>query len=421
MNSHQSPQPKRIRVVRIIDRLNIGGPTKHVTWLTAGLDAEEFETTLIIGTVPPTEGDMGEYARAAGIRPILIKEMSRELGLSDAIVAYKLWRLLRQIQPDIIHTHKAKAGAVGRTAAMLYRWLTPSSLWFRPRPCRVAHTYHGHVFHSYYGGLKTKLIVAIERTLARLCTDRIITISEQQRREIHEDFSVGHPAQFRVIPLGIECEEASHVRPSKSLRAEYGIQPDEFAVGIVGRLCEVKNHAMFLQAVACLLKTAPTLGARTKFFVLGDGHLREELETLSQSLGIANQVIFTGFRNDVVALYEELDLVALTSLNEGTPLTLIEAMNGGCAIVSTEVGGVVDIMGQRRAAVNGLQQWEHGLTVPSGDVSAFARALEYLLERTTLRQKMGIQGRTFVRSHLSRERLVRDVSNLYREMLTLND
>lgn len=412
-------QPKKLplRVVRIIDRLNVGGPTKHVTWLTAGLDAEEFETTLITGTVPPTEGDMTAYARAAGITPIIIPEMSRELGLRDLVVIFKLWRTLQRLQPTIIHTHKAKAGAAGRIAAWLYRWLTVSSLWLRPRHCKVMHTFHGHIFHSYYGPAKTKLFVAIERALAWLCTDCIITISEQQRREINEDFGVGRRAQFRVIPLGIECDEAQRVRPLQSLRAEYGIKDDELTVGIVGRLCEVKHHTMFLAAVARLSQNNPQLYQRTRFLLLGDGHLRAELERQAEHLGIAERVIFTGFRDDAIALYEELDLVALTSLNEGTPLTLIEAMNSGCAVLSTEVGGVIDILGQRGEQRDGFSLWEHGITTPKEDAAAFARALEYLLEQTSIRQEMGTQGRTFVRAHLSRERLIRDIGTIYRELV----
>ena len=406
-----------IRVVRIIDRLNVGGPTKHVTWLTAGLVAEEFETTLITGTVPPTEGDMTAYARAAGIKPLIIPEMSRELGLRDVIVIFKLWRTLQQLHPTIIHTHKAKAGAAGRIAAWLYRWLTISSLWLRPRRCWVVHTFHGHIFHSYYGPAKTKVFVAIERALAWLCTDRIITISEQQRREINEDFGVGQREQFRVIPLGIECEEAQRLRPLQTLRAEYGINDDELIVGIVGRLCEVKHHAMFLAAVARLSQDSPLLYQRTRFLLIGDGHLRDELEQQAQRLGINERVVFTGFRDDAVALYEDLDVVALTSLNEGTPLTLIEAMNSGCAVLSTEVGGVIDIFGQRREQRDGFYLWEHGITTPKEDVAAFARALQYLLEQTSLRQEMGARGRAFVRSHLSRERLIRDIETIYHELV----
>jgi glycosyltransferase involved in cell wall biosynthesis len=406
-------QNERIRVVRIIDRLNIGGPSKHVTWLSAGLDPSQFETVLITGTVPPGEGDMIYFARAAGVSPIVIKEMSRELGLSDLLVIAKLLGLLFKLKPRIVHTHKAKAGATGRIAATLYRWLTPSSLLLRPRRCGVVHTFHGHIFHSYYGPAKTRLFIAIERALARL-THRIITISEQQRREINEEFGVGRPGQFEVIPLGINFEELS--APQGRLRTELGLGPGDLLIGIVGRLCEVKNHAMLLEAMARLVSQGGEGGPSSSLVVIGDGHLRPALASLASRLGIQDRVIFTGFREDATSLYSDLDIVALTSLNEGTPLTLIEAMSCGRAVATTEVGGVVDIMGARRGSQRGFAVWEHGVTAPSQDIEAFARALQYLIDRPDSRREMGERGRAFVRSRLSRERLLRDVEKLYGDL-----
>ncbi|HKP13636.1 MAG TPA: glycosyltransferase, partial [Blastocatellia bacterium] len=316
-----APSPSPCRVVRVIDRLNIGGPAKHVVWLSAGLREGEFATALITGTVPAGEGDMSYFAREAGVAPLVIDEMSRELSPRDILVIAKLVRRLFKLKPQIIHTHKAKAGAAGRVAAMIYKWATPSALWLRPRPCKVVHTYHGHIFHSYYGGAKTRLFIAIERVLARLCTDRIIVISEQQRQEICERFGVGRPAQFRVVPLGLDLDEMKERRGA--LRRELGIADDEIAIGIVGRLCEVKHHALLLEAARLVIEASPS--SRLRFVIVGDGHLRDELGALSKKLGIPERVSFTGFRRDATSLYGELDIVALTSVNEGTPLTLIEA------------------------------------------------------------------------------------------------
>jgi glycosyltransferase involved in cell wall biosynthesis len=403
----------RIRVVRIIDRLNIGGPSKHVAWLSAGLDSSQFETMLITGTVPPGEGDMLYFARAAGVSPIVIKEMSREPGLRDLLVVAKLLGLLLKLKPQIVHTHKAKAGATGRVAATLYRWLTPSSLLLRPRRCGVVHTFHGHIFHSYYGPAKTRLFLAIERALARL-TDRIITISEQQRREIHEEFGVGRPGQFEVIPLGIDFDELS--APEGGLRRELGLDPGDLLIGIVGRLCEVKNHAMMFEAMARLAKYEEGGSTLARLVVIGDGHLRPSLEALAARFGIRDRVSFAGFREDAPSLYADLDIVALTSLNEGTPLTLIEAMSCGRAVATTEVGGVVDIMGSRLGSEGGFSIWEHGVTAPSRDIEAYTRALRYLIDRPDTRREMGERGRAFVRSRLSRERLLRDIEKLYGEL-----
>jgi len=404
----------RIRVARVIDRLNIGGPAKHVVWLTAGLSENEFESTLITGTVPPGEGDMSYFAAHCDVEPIIIDEMSRELSLRDILVIAKLLRQFLKLKPQIIHTHKAKAGAAGRIAGTIYKWLTPSAIWLRPRQCRIVHTYHGHVFHSYYGRLKTRVFIAIERVLARLCTDRIVVISEQQRKEIYESFRIGRREQFRVVPLGIDFEQMKEERGL--LRGQYGVSDDEVAIGIVGRLCEVKNHAMLMKSAARMCEGRNGNGPKTRFMIVGDGHLRADIEQQSRALGIADRTVFTGFREDATSLYAGLDIAALTSLNEGTPLTLIEAMYCGRAVAATEVGGVIDVMGSRRESTDGFTIWDHGVTAPSLDVEAYARALQYLVERPDLRREMGERGRAFVRARLSRDRLVSDIETLYREL-----
>jgi glycosyltransferase involved in cell wall biosynthesis len=399
----------RIRVVRIIDRLNVGGPAKHVTWLTAGLDPGRFETTLITGVVPESEGDMSYFARAAGVEPIVIEEMGRELSLGDVVVIFKILRELFRLKPHIVHTHKAKAGAVGRVAATIYKWLTPSALRLRPRELGVVHTYHGHVFHSYYGAAKTRLFIAIERALARFCADRIVAISERQRDEICRSFKVGRFEQFTVIPLGIDFDEIDSRRGR--LRREIGVGADDVLVGVVGRLCEVKNHAMLIESAAKMK------AAGAAFVIVGDGHLRAELEAQARAAGLDGSVIFTGFRGDAASLYADFDIAALTSLNEGTPLALIEAMGCGCAAASTEVGGVADLMGRRRETLDGFTVWDHGVTAPSHDVEAFTNGLKYLIERPRLRREMGERGRAFVSSRLSKGRLVGDIENLYRGLI----
>ncbi len=371
----------------------------------------EFDTSLITGKVPPGEGDMSYFACAAGIEPAIIEEMSRELSPRDIIVIFKLLRKFFRLKPQIVHTHKAKAGAAGRVAAILYKWLTPSALWFRPRECRVIHTYHGHIFHSYYGKARTQFFLAIERALARCCTDRIIVISEQQRQEICETFKVGRSTQYAVIPLGIDLEE---IRPEKGrLRKDLNVGPDIPLIGIVGRLCEVKNHAMFLEAAAQLKREK----VKAHFVIIGDGHLRGDLEEQMRNLGIDDIVSFAGFRDDAASLYADLDIAALTSLNEGTPLTLIEAMSCGVAVVATEAGGVVDLMGRRRERIGGLTLWDHGLTVPSRDTHAYANALQYLLAREVLRHEMGASGRAYIVSRMSKDRLIEDLESLYRNLI----
>ncbi len=400
-----------IKVVRIIDRLNAGGPAKHVVWLTSGLRSAGFQTRLITGTCARGETDMSYLAHAAGIEPLSIPDMSREISLRDVRVIMRLIRELFRLQPDIVHTHKSKAGTAGRIAALTYKWLTPSALRLRPRPCKVVHTYHGHIFHGYYGRAKTALFLSIERLLARLSTDCIVVISESQRQEICERFGVGRREQFRVIPLGLDLQEMPREAGTR-FRNELGLSADELLIGAVGRLTEVKNHITLLESAAELFRS----GVRARLVIIGDGHLRGQLEQHASDLGVSERVIFTGFRRDALALYPALDIVALTSLNEGTPLTLIEAMAWGRPLAASEVGGVPDLLGARQVTQKGFSVWDHGVSAPSRDVAQFALALRFLAEHPNLRAEMGARGRAFVESNFSRERLLRDVAQLYHEL-----
>ncbi|HYG79658.1 MAG TPA: glycosyltransferase, partial [Pyrinomonadaceae bacterium] len=393
---------------------------RHVVWLTAGLRPAGFETVLVAGVVPASEDDMGYFAEAHNVVPHVIPQMSREISAQDAVTVWKLYRLFRRERPQIVHTHTAKAGTVGRVAGFLYRWLTFSTLLGRPRPCRFVHTYHGHIFHSYYGRAKTRLFLLIEKTLARM-SDRIVVISPQQFREIHEEFGVGRAPQFRVIPLGLDTGVFSNWEERRPLlRDELKAGDSEVLVGIVGRLTEVKNHALFLQSAAIFKeKFGAADGARrVRFVIIGDGQLRKSLEGRARELGLQDDVLFLGTRSDPENFYPALDVVALTSLNEGTPLTLIEAMANARACVATAVGGVVDLLGERRGADTGTP-WavcERGVRAPSKDAASFAEALYSLVRDESLRDELGKRGRLFVEQNYSKDRLLADVTNLYREL-----
>lgn len=415
-----------MKVVRIIARLNVGGPARHVVWLTEALARAGVDGVLIAGTVPPGEGDMTYFARAHNVEPLFIPEMSRAISLKDGITIWKLYRQLLRLKPDIVHTHTAKAGTAGRLAGLLYRWLVPSALILRPRRVHFVHTYHGHIFHSYYGAFATKLFLLIEKVLARVATDRIVAISPQQYREIHEEFRVGQSRQFRVIPLGLDLEafEGWHAR-RRVLRDELGATEREVLVGIVGRLTEIKNHRLFLEAAA--LYKAERQGAtqenapRVRFLIIGDGHLRDALETEARSLGLEGDLLFLGQRDDPENFYPGLDIVALTSLNEGTPLTLIEAMANERAVAATAVGGVVDLLGEDEGETlyeeQGYALCERGALVRTQSARAFAAALSALIEEEELRRAMGGRGRAFVTQSYGKERLVADVLKLYEELI----
>lgn len=409
-----------MKILRIIARLNVGGPARHVVWLTDGMRANGYDTMLVTGVVPPGEDDMTYFAQSAGVTPHVIPQMSREISLRDALASWKLFRLMLRERPDLVHTHTAKAGTVGRVAGLLYRWLTPAALIGKPRACRFVHTYHGHVFHSYYGPAKTKLFLTIERALARLVTDRIIVVSEQQRREIHEDFRIGTPEQYAVVPLGLDLSLFSDRQAKRSrLREELSASDDELLIGIVGRLTEIKNHAMFLRAAARvkeLTGTSPDQ-RRMRFVIIGDGSLRRTFEGQAGALRLADDVVFLGTREDPEFFYPALDVVALTSHNEGTPLTLIEAMASERPVVSTAVGGVVDLLGAQLAGGDGYTVCERGISVKSGDVEGFAQALRRLVRDEGLRKELGGRGREFVTRNYAKERLINDISSLYEQLL----
>ncbi|HEY0174061.1 MAG TPA: glycosyltransferase [Pyrinomonadaceae bacterium] len=418
-----------MKVLRIIARLNVGGPARHVAWLEAGLRERGVRSLLVAGVVPPGEDDMSYFADRLGVGRHVIPEMSREISPKDAVTVWKLYRLMLRERPDVVHTHTAKAGTVGRAAGWLYRWLTPSALAGRPRPCRFVHTYHGHIFHSYYGRWKTRLFLAVEQALARV-TDRIVVISPQQLDEINRRFGVGRREQFRVIPLGLDTRayDGGAARRAR-LRREWGAEDADVLVGIVGRLTEVKNHRLFLDAAARFKERRAASGAeglggdgggRVRFVIVGDGHLRAELEAHARALGLRDDVEFAGLRDDPENFYPALDLVALTSRNEGTPLTIIEAMANERPTIATAVGGVVDLLGGvagselRRGRP--WQTCERGVQVRPGDAEAFADALAHLVADAGLRKTLGERGREYVERHYSVERLVSDVLGLYEEM-----
>ncbi len=414
-NTSLTKSADKIKIVRIIARLNVGGPARHVVWLTQAFQTNEFSSILLAGTVPAGEEDMSYFAAETAVAPVYIEAMSRELSPKDIVSLWKIFRLLIREKPDVIHTHTAKAGTVGRVAGFLYRWLTWRTLLGKPRRVRVVHTFHGHVFHSYYGAAKTRIFLLIERTLAKFATDRIVVISEQQFAEIHEKFGVGRKNQFQIIPLGIDLETFAGWRAKRRfLREEIGALPGEIVVGLVGRLTEVKNHALFLRIVK--IHHEQTNAPKLKFVVIGDGHLRSDLEREAASLGVSDSIIFLGNRNDADVFYAGLDVVALTSLNEGTPLSLIEAMANEKSVISTAVGGVVDLLGDVTEGEEDFEIRERGISVASNDAQGFYAGLMRLIADENLRRNLGENGKRFVERQYGKRRLIDDITKLYREV-----
>ena len=398
-----------MRILRIIARLNVGGPARHVVWLTRNLSSDDFDSVLVAGSVPEGEEDMAYFARQNGVEPLFIPQMSRELSPNDLVSLVRIYREIARYRPNIIHTHTAKAGTVGRLAAFLYKWLTPRALVGRPREVRVIHTFHGHVFHSYYGPVKTKIFLTIERLLARFATDRIIVISAQQLDEINVRFRVGRREQFVVVPLGLDLDLFEKVQGDRSvIRNELGVGEREVVVGYTGRLTEIKNLPLLIQAARAL----PDL----RFFIIGDGTLRAEMQA-----GAPANVTFLGNREDVARLLSAFDIIALTSKNEGTPLSLIEAMAAGVPFVSTAVGGVVDLAGDVIRSDASVDICERGVLVRQESVHLFAEGLALLAGNRELRERLSRNGAAFARSAYSMERLTKDMSALYRGLFTATE
>jgi len=254
-----------MKILRIIARLNVGGPARHVVWLTSALQDDEFRSQLIAGSVPPGEDDMSYFAVENNVEPQYIHEMSREISASDINSLLKIYRQIKAEKPDIIHTHTAKAGTLGRVAGSMYRWLTWRTLIGRPRKVRMVHTFHGHVFHSYYSPAKTKIFLWIERLLAN-ASDRIIVISDQQFKEISSDFRIGNANKFSIVPLGIDLDAVSDdAADRKRLREEFGFDDNDVVVGFVGRLTEIKNLSLLLRTAALFKNDSDV-----KFAIIGD-------------------------------------------------------------------------------------------------------------------------------------------------------
>jgi glycosyltransferase involved in cell wall biosynthesis len=391
------------RVLRIINRLNLGGPTFNAANLTKYIDGE-FETMLVAGMTDSTEESSEFILRGLDLHPVYVREMYRELNLFRDYKAYfKLRQIIREFRPDIVHTHAAKAGAVGRLAA------------HHEGVQVIVHTFHGHVFHSYFSAFKARIFLEIERYLSGK-THAIVALSEIQKRELAHEFKVAHHGKFEVIPLGFDLGRFTENKEEKrkSFRAQYNVAGDEIVISMVGRLVPVKNHAMFLKALKIVSdKTTKKIRA----FIIGDGKERQNVEKVATEQGLKfnnanlterNILTFTSWIRDVDVSNAGSDIIVLTSYNEGTPVSLIEAQASGKPIVSTRVGGIANI----------VKEGETALLCQSDDVGTFAAHLLALIEDDRLRADMSDRGTAHVMEHFSHLRLARDMSELYRRLLS---
>jgi len=403
---------KRIKVLRIIARLNIGGPAIHVHLLTKGLDAEKFEPVLVSGKISPQEGDMSYLFDSYDKSPTIIPELQREISLRMDLKAFRqIFNRLLKERPDIVHTHTAKAGSSARLAVLMYNFICEKKV-------RTVHTFHGHVFEGYFSRAKSLMFVWIERFLARL-TNMIIAISETQKRDLLEKFQIAPAQKIRTVELGFD------LRPflgSKMLKGQFrrslGINDNTLLIGIIGRLVPIKNHIMFFEAARVFLEENP--GVHAKFVVVGDGELRDELEAYCQELGLASHVVFSGWMRNVPLVYADLDMLALTSTNEGTPVSIIEAMASSVPVIATDAGGVMDLLGPPDGipSSDGFVVCERGMLCKKNDASGFAKGLKHLMEGDIReKQKRMMRARSFVKGRFSEKRLLHDIESLYLDLM----
>ena len=387
----------RLKILRVIARLNVGGPARQVALLSDRLRNSGYDTTVVYGDVEPSEASFEHLLDPSG-RSLKLADLGRRVRpLSDLRAFAGLVRAMFRERPDVVHTHTAKAGALGRAAAGLY-----NATRGRSRRAIVVHTFHGHVLDGYFRPAANMAIRTAERVLATL-TDRIVAIAPGQRDELVERFRIASASKVDVVRLGLDLSRLLAVdESSPDLRGELSIGAGQLVIGYVGRLVPIKSVDTLLRAFAGVRREQ-----KPRLVIVGEGPERAALESLAAGLGIADRVSFTGWRQDLEAVYRTFDITAVSSRNEGTPVALIEAMAAGRAVVATRVGGVPDVVTDESV----------GLLVEPGDAGALSAALESLGGDPAARRRMGAAARRSVASRYSVDRLVADLDRLYRQGL----
>ena len=391
------------KILRILNRFNVGGPTYNVAYLTKYL-SDKYETILIGGEKEDSEASSEYILKNLQIDYTIIPEIRRGINLRRDFKAFKkVVEIIKKEQPQIVHTHASKAGMIGRMAAIY---------------CHVPyifHTFHGHIFHSYFGKAKTLFFIHLERFLARKTT-AIIAISNIQKDELANTYKICPAEKIEVVPLGFDLSRFTENISEKRLefRKKYNVQDDEIAIGIIGRLAPIKNHKLFIDAVKECNRRNPQLKMRA--FIIGDGESNAELQeycktseipyNISTDATFEKLITFTSWIQDVDVAYAGLDIVALTSLNEGTPVSIIEAQAAGKPIVATNVGGISDIV-------------KDGETALLTDLSFedFSQKLYTLITDSSLREKMQKNSVLFSTTRFSYQRLCDDMEKVYKKHL----
>lgn len=387
---------KKIKVLRIINRFNIGGPTYNATFLTKFL-GDEFETLLVGGLPEEDEADSLHILQQYGVEPILLEQMKRNPNLTADYKAYKaLRKIIRNFQPDIVHTHAAKAGALGRRAAKAEKIPV------------IVHTYHGHVFDGYFSPLKTTVFKKIERNLAKI-SSKIVAISPLQKDDLVLKHKICGAEKMTVVPLGFDLNRF-HLNKDENrrkIRAQYNIDESEIAIGIIGRLAPIKNHDFFMDVLEQLSQLTTK---KIRVFIVGDGEERTNIEARIKNYNWPKQfkIELTSWVKDIAAFNPAMDIICLCSKNEGTPVSLIEAQAANIPVISTNVGGVSDVVCDKKT----------GIIVTSNKQEAYTEELLKLIEDEQYRNALGKEGWEFVKDNFHYTRLVTDIKELYINLLS---
>ena len=406
---------RKIKVLRVVSRLNIGGPTIHVKNLTEFLEPNKFLTKLVTGTISPNEGDMSYITQFKGSTRITVPELQREIQLlKDFVALFKITKIVCQFEPDIIHSHTSKAGSLSRIAAFICNLS-------RFKKIIVIHTFHGNVLHGYFNPLKTYVILMIEKILA-IFTDRIIAISKSQKWELSFVYKICKPNKINTIKLGFNLDPFLNCDQKRGrLREKLEISQDTILIGIIGRMAPIKNHQMFLDS-AKLLTERTKIKNKIKFILVGDGEERPFLEAYVHSIGLDDYVIFHGWEKNISLIYSDLDILALTSVNEGTPVSVIEAMAAKVPVVTTGVGGIKDLLGKiesRQPNQRNFKLCQRGILCPKNDPDTFFDALAFMIENGYLfESKRFEEARNYVVNNYSVKRLIQDVEALYDKLIS---
>ena len=388
---------KKYKVLIIITRLNNGGAAKHAILLSSKLRNDYFETILVAGQTESNEDEILWYAEKFNVIPIILKHLKRSINpLFDLQGFISLYSLISKQKPDIIHTHTSKAGLIGRTAAIIYNL-------FQRKKIIIVHTFHGHIFHSYFSGFKTSIFIFLERILAKK-TDTIISISKKLKDEILEKIKIKNDKTVSIIPLGVD-----YTLDNKDESAQKN--DDTLKIGMLGRIAPIKNYSLAVE----IANELESRKISAKITIAGGGSSTDYKKFSNFN---TEKIVFLGNIDTPETFWNDKDIALITSKNEGTPVSLIEAMFSGIPFIAPNVGGIPDMAIEPVRKENSLLIFKNCVLVNSFHAEDFIKAIDYYSTSET-RSIAGEVGRQFARENYSIKKMLDNIENLYKSLLSI--